>query len=174
MFTRERRGWGNFMGNEESASNLDGPTRKRSRVLSDDWKWLILYGVKFCPVLEVQRCTEHEMLGSIDPRTRVRVRLQGQRMTQREGGRAIEDRIVNQVERKCVPCVYYKYVIGLEDLPVGDLLGRGNSVFVLPMRPEVVGSDLLLLGSNFPLGQKFLLCSGLFYTLGLLRVLEAP
>lgn len=26
---------------------------------------------------------------------------------------------MNQVERKCVPCVYYKYVIGLEDLPVG-------------------------------------------------------
>lgn len=42
------------------------------------------------------------------------------------------------------------------------------------MRPEVIGSDLLLLGSNFPLGQKFLLCSELFNTLWLLRVLEAP
>lgn len=26
---------------------------------------------------------------------------------------------MNQVERKCVQCVYYKYVIGLEDLPDG-------------------------------------------------------
>lgn len=37
-------------------------------------------------VIRVQWWTEHEMLGLIDPGTRVRVRLQGQRMNQWEGG----------------------------------------------------------------------------------------